>query len=591
MLKKLKNSFLVLVLALSMIGCVDQSGKSDNNNLTIAATSVAVTEILEALDVPADQVIGIPTTESYTIPKKYKRATELGTAMSPDIEVLSTLKPSLVLSPNSLEGDLASKYEKIGVSSSFLNLKSVAGMFKSIEELGSLLGKEKKANKLVDEFVNYMVEFRAKYQNTASPRVLILMGLPGGSYLVATESSYVGDLVKLAGGTNVYDNSDGQDFVNVNAEDMLQQNPDIILRTSHAMSEEVMKNFETEFAQNDIWSKFSAVQNGKVYNLDNKHPRIFIIFLILVLFICFFIAINLGSIQVSIVQLFKGLFIEYDVDVASVYSIRFPRIIISMLVGGALALSGLLFQVVLKNPLADPGIIGIANGASLVSVLVGLFLPQLSAIAPLLSFFGGLITFVIIYSLSWKAGFKTTRIILIGVAINYTISALVTLANSATASITSGATGTISLYTWQDVTTLLIYLVPVIIITLFMAKACNLLGLEDRILTSLGVNVNVYRFGLSLLAVLLCSISVAVVGVIAFIGLLVPHISRLLVGTEHKHLIPISILIGAIVLLVADTVGRIIMAPYEISAAIIMAIIGGPLFIILLKRSIDVDGS
>lgn len=325
--------------------------------------------------------------------------------------------------------------------------------------------------------------------------------------------------------------------------------------------------------------------------LIKKHPRIFIIFLILVLFICFFIAINLGSIQVSIVQLFKGLFIEYDVDVASVYSIRFPRIIISMLVGGALALSGLLFQVVLKNPLADPGIIGIANGASLVSVLVGLFLPQLSAIAPLLSLFGGLITFAIIYSLSWKAGFKTTRIILIGVAINYTISALVTLANSATASITSGATGTISLYTWQDVMTLLIYLVPVIIITLFMAKACNLLGLEDRTLTSLGVNVNVYRFGLSLLAVLLCSISVAVVGVIGFIGLLVPHISRLLVGTEHKHLIPISILIGAIVLLVADTVGRIIMAPYEISAAIIMAIIGGPLFIILLKRSIDVDGS
>lgn len=271
MLKKLKNSFLVLVLALSMIGCVDQSGKSDNNTLTIAATSVAVTEILEALDVPADQVIGIPTTESYTVPKKYKKATELGTAMSPDMEVLSTLKPSLVLSPNSLEGDLASKYEKIGVSSSFLNLKSVAGMFKSIEELGSLLGKEKKANKLVDEFVNYMVEFRAKYQNIASPRVLILMGLPGGSYLVATESSYVGDLVKLAGGTNVYGNGDGQDFVNVNAEDMLQQNPDIILRTSHAMSEKVMKNFETEFAQNDIWSKFSAVQNGKVYNLDNNY--------------------------------------------------------------------------------------------------------------------------------------------------------------------------------------------------------------------------------------------------------------------------------------------------------------------------------
>ena len=322
-----------------------------------------------------------------------------------------------------------------------------------------------------------------------------------------------------------------------------------------------------------------------------KHPKIFIVMLVIILFLSFFLAINLGSIKISMVQLFKGLFIEYDVDVASVYSIRFPRIIIAMLAGGALALSGLLFQVVLKNPLADPGIIGIANGGSLVSVIVGICLPQLYYLRPFLSFFGGVVTFLIIYSLSWKAGFKTTRIILIGVAINYTISALVTLANSATASITSSATGTISLYTWNDVQLLIVYLLPVIIVTLFMAKACNLLGLEDRTLSSLGINVNVYRFGLSLLAVLLCSISVAVVGVVSFIGLIVPHLSRLLVGNEHKYLLPVSLLMGAIVLLVADTAGRMLLAPYEISAAIIMAIIGGPLFIILLKRSIDVDGS
>lgn len=325
--------------------------------------------------------------------------------------------------------------------------------------------------------------------------------------------------------------------------------------------------------------------------LIKKHPKLFMIILIVILFLCFFVAINVGSIQVSFLELFKGLFVEYNENVASIYSIRFPRIIIAMLVGGALALSGLLFQVVLKNPLADPGIIGISNGASLVSILAGIFLPQLYAVILLLSFFGGLITFAIIYSLSWKAGFKTTRIILIGVAINYTISALVTLAQSSTASITSGAMGTISLYTWNDVRVLLIYLVPVIVITLFMAKACNLLGLEDRTLMSLGINVDLYRFGLSLIAVLLCSISVAIVGVIGFIGLLVPHISRLLVGNEHKHLIPVCLLMGAIILLVADTLGRVIMAPYEISSAIIMAIVGGPLFIILLKRSIDIDGS
>lgn len=271
MLKKLRNSLLALILVITVSGCVDQSGKTDQGFLTIAATSVAVTEILDALDVPAKQVIGIPTTESYTIPQRYKNATELKTAMAPDMEVLSTLQPSLILSPNSLEGDLAPKYEKIGISSSFLNLKSVAGMFKSIEELGNLLDKKTEANKLINEFVNYMVEYRNRHKNSVSPRVLILMGLPGGSYLAASESSYVGDLVKLAGGTNIYGDGNGQDFINVSVEDMLQQNPDIILRTSHAMPEEVMKNFEIEFLENEIWSKFKAVQEGKVYNLDNNY--------------------------------------------------------------------------------------------------------------------------------------------------------------------------------------------------------------------------------------------------------------------------------------------------------------------------------
>ena len=181
-----------------------------------------------------------------------------------------------------------------------------------------------------------------------------------------------------------------------------------------------------------------------------KHPKLFILVLIVILFVSFFVAINLGSIQVSIPQLFKGLFIEYDSEVASVYTIRFPRVIVMMLAGGALALSGLLFQVVLKNPLADPGIIGISNGANLASILAGLLLPQLYSINWLIAFLGGLITFAIIYSLSWKSGFKTTRIILIGVAINYTISALVSLVESSSASLTSQATGTVALYTLQN---------------------------------------------------------------------------------------------------------------------------------------------
>lgn len=272
MLKKLKNSFIFICLISLLTGCVNQNQEvQTNEEVTIAATSVSITEILDQLDVPAKQVVGIPQSDSYSVPKKYKKATQLGNAMSPDMEKLSALKPDLILSPNSLEGDLASKYEKIKISSSFLNLKSLSGMYKSIEELGKFFNKEKKAQKLIDDYTNYMISFREKYQNNVSPRVLILMGLPGGSYVVATESSYVGDLVKLAGGTNIYGDGNGKDFVNVSVEDMLKQNPDLILRTSHAMPEKVMAYFQEEFSNNETWQQFDAVKNNKVFDLNHEY--------------------------------------------------------------------------------------------------------------------------------------------------------------------------------------------------------------------------------------------------------------------------------------------------------------------------------
>lgn len=315
-----------------------------------------------------------------------------------------------------------------------------------------------------------------------------------------------------------------------------------------------------------------------------KHSHLFIVSLIILLGIVFFIAINTGTIKVSFIQLLKGLFIEYNKDVASVYQIRFPRVIVIMLVGCALALSGLLFQVVLKNPLADPGIIGISAGAQLVSILVGIFLPEFYTVKPLLTCLGGFLTFILIYSLSWKSGLKTTRIILVGVAIHYTLTAIISFIESISSSISSSV-GSIILYTWNDVQLLRVYILPILIILCFLTKACDLLGLEDRTLLSLGINVNFYRFILSLLAVLLCSISVSISGILSFVGLLITHLSRLFVGNKHCYLIPTSGLLGALILLIADTLGRVIIAPYEITPAILMAVIGGPLFIILLKRS------
>lgn len=307
------------------------------------------------------------------------------------------------------------------------------------------------------------------------------------------------------------------------------------------------------------------------------------------LFILFIFAVNTGSLKVTPSELFCGLFIEYNPDVATIYDLRFPRIFIAMLGGAATAVSGVLLQAVMKNPLADPGIIGVSSGASLVAVIVTAFFPSLFFLTPMLAFIGGLVAFLLVYSLSWKGGLSPLRIILVGVAINALCTGLMSAFNSATGSSYTGVASivnaNITQKTWDDFQTLAVYVVIGLVASFFVTNQCNLLSLEDKTARSLGMNVTRSRIVISVTAVLLASISTAVVGAISFLGLIVPHIARLLVGSNHKVLVPYSILLGAFTLLLADTIGRTVASPYEISAAVVMSVIGGPFFIFLLRRS------
>ena len=307
------------------------------------------------------------------------------------------------------------------------------------------------------------------------------------------------------------------------------------------------------------------------------------------LIILFLFAVNTGSLKVTPLELFKGLFVEYNENVATIYDLRFPRIFIAMIGGAATAVSGVLLQAVMKNPLADPGIIGISSGASLAAVLFTAFVPSLYFFTPLFAFLGGMVAFLLVYSLSWKGGLSPLRIILVGVAVNAMFTGIMSAFNSGTGSNYSGVASivnaNITMKTWDDFTTLLIYAAIGLVASFFVTGQCNLLSLEDKTARSLGVNVTRSRIIISVIAVLLAGISTAIIGPISFLGLIVPHIARLLAGSNHKVLIPYSIILGAFTLLLADTVGRTIAAPYEISASIIMSVVGGPFFIILLRRS------
>ncbi|MBA4698294.1 MAG: heme ABC transporter substrate-binding protein IsdE [Ruminococcus sp.] len=270
-MKKIKR-LIPLFTFLLLTGCVDQSGgnisaDSKENEPRIVATSVATCEILDKLEI--DFVVGVPETQNYVIPERYEGVKSVGSPMAPNMEIVKSLNPSIILSPNSLEGELKPQYDAIEADSYFLNLKSVDGMYQSIRELGEMFGKEELSEQLYRDFESFKTTYTNERAEQEETTVLILMGLPG-SYVVATESSYVGSLVKLAGGINVYGDGDGQDFLNINTEDMLGKAPDIILRTSHAMPEQVKIMFAEEFETNDIWKHFTAVQNNRVYDLDNE---------------------------------------------------------------------------------------------------------------------------------------------------------------------------------------------------------------------------------------------------------------------------------------------------------------------------------
>ncbi|SFE98498.1 iron complex transport system substrate-binding protein [Paenibacillus algorifonticola] len=228
----------------------------------VVSTTVAITQMLDALEV---ELVGVPTS-SKTLPARYNKVTRVGNPMSPDMELVKSLKPTEILSVTTLEYDLKPVFEAAGMQADFLNLTSVESMNNALKKLGETYNKQAQAQAIIDKFEQKVAEIHTATAEKKKPSVLILLGVPG-SYLVATEHSYIGDLVRLAGGVNIVQGEEVE-YLASNTEYLQQSNPDVILRAAHGMPEEVVKMFDKEFQKNDIWKHFSAVQNGRVYDLE-----------------------------------------------------------------------------------------------------------------------------------------------------------------------------------------------------------------------------------------------------------------------------------------------------------------------------------
>lgn len=274
-----------------------------------------------------------------------------------------------------------------------------------------------------------------------------------------------------------------------------------------------------------------------------------------------------------------------------VHTFRLPRIVLAFLVGAALATSGTIMQGITRNPLADPYLLGVSGGAGLAAVTLIVWLKDVPiSLLPWAAFAGALLSAATIYLLAWKHGSSTPiRLILIGIAVGAVIGAVTTVMMlfgdiNDVQQAYIWLTGSVYGRTWDHARALGGWLLVFMPVAFLMARSLNTLGLGDDAAKGLGLRVEWQRGLLLLVSVALAAAAVAVAGTIGFVGLVAPHVTRRLVGPAHEGLLPVSALFGGMLLVLADFIGRLVIAPSELPIGIVTAMIGAPYFLYLLYR-------
>lgn len=303
---------------------------------------------------------------------------------------------------------------------------------------------------------------------------------------------------------------------------------------------------------------------------------------------CFVASVGKGSLNLTPIEVIKALFVERDtVSHQIIWNVRLPRTLIAGMVGMCLALSGAILQGVMRNPLASPNIIGVSSGAGLMAFIILIIFPNYSYLVPAGAFIGALLATLLIYLLAWKNGARPMGIILAGAAVSSLlgagINALMIFYPERLIGTVDFLVGGLSGRTWPHFQMLWPYAGLGIIMTLLFPQKLNILMLGDEIATGLGVNVERTRMMFIVFAALLAGSAVSAVGLLGFVGLIVPHIARLIIGPDHRYLFPASAILGAALVMLCDTIARVILDPVEIPVGIILSLLGAPFFLYLLR--------
>ncbi|MDO4925520.1 MAG: heme ABC transporter substrate-binding protein IsdE [Turicibacter sp.] len=268
--KRIKSIIAAGIMTLGLVSCSSESSEDKtvavgNGEEIVVATSVAVTEILDALGV---KVSGVPST-SYELPGSTKDVVEVGNPMSPDLEIIKSLNPTMVVSVDTLGSDYMNLFTENNIPSEFVSLESLDGLKEAITTLGEKFDKNDEAKDLLEQIESKELEVKEKADNLDNPEVLVLFAAPG-STMIATSKSYVGSLVELVGGKNIIEDSSTA-FITYNKEDLAMLNPEKILVMVHALPEETKAALEAEMASDSAWQNINAVKEGNVIYLDNEY--------------------------------------------------------------------------------------------------------------------------------------------------------------------------------------------------------------------------------------------------------------------------------------------------------------------------------
>lgn len=301
------------------------------------------------------------------------------------------------------------------------------------------------------------------------------------------------------------------------------------------------------------------------------------------------VSMRFGSLKLTFAEIVGTLWNRPDgINGQIIFNIRLPRILLGALVGGSLAAAGTILQGVMRNPLASPGIIGVSAGGGLGGILVMLVLPQFGYLLVPAAFGGALVTAVLVYLLAWKRGVNPVRLILAGVAVSAMLGAFsstILILNAEKAGgVLDFTIGSLSARSWPQIEQVAPYMAAGFTVALMLGQKLNILTLGDEVATGLGMRVERTRFLLLAVAALLAASAVSVAGLLGFVGLIAPHIVRIVIGSDNRFLIPASALFGGIMVVGCDTVGRMAMDPSELPVGVIMSLLGPPFFLWLLRR-------